>query len=72
METNYLLDDYAKQYGRSRDSNFAIACYDQNSIDELENATLENADSGDMDAWGISAQEWVDAIRAARNEKLDI
>ena len=50
---------------------FAEACYDTNSIYELENALYSDADETDLKTWGISADEWTDSIRKALAEKLN-
>jgi hypothetical protein len=44
---------------------FAEACYDQNSIAELELALQGDADQGDMDEWRITAAEWRQGIALA-------
>ena len=50
---------------------FAIACIEMNSLSELEEPhTPEDADESDMKNWGISAQEWSDAIEAARLDMI--
>ncbi|MCE2029308.1 hypothetical protein [Sessilibacter corallicola] len=49
---------------------FATACFDMNSIEELEAPHApENADESDCAEWGITAEEWSQAIEAALNEK---
>lgn len=42
---------------------FAEACYDTNSIDELRNAT--DPDETDMQQWGITEDQWHEAVQAA-------
>jgi hypothetical protein len=50
---------------------FAIACFDTNSIEELQAPhTPADADSADMNTWGITADEWSLAIDAALLERL--
>jgi hypothetical protein len=49
---------------------FADACYDQNSIKELQDAIAGKADTADMKEWGISAREWRAAIADALSRKL--
>lgn len=45
---------------------FAEACYNMNSIAELEQAFEEpNADASDLEEWGITPEEWFDAIEEA-------
>jgi hypothetical protein len=41
---------------------FAIACYDDNTIADLEAALAGEPDQADMDAWEIDADEWRAAI----------
>ena len=48
---------------------FAEACYNMNSIQELEEALNQGPDQCDMDEWGISADEWKEQISAALAEK---
>lgn len=42
---------------------FAEACYDTNSLPELRDAT--EPDETDMEQWGISADQWREAVAAA-------
>lgn len=72
------IRDYARSYGRDEANNFAVSCYDQNSIEELgavlidvENgANLEViADTDDCAIWDISPNEWYEAIKSAEAEK---
>lgn len=45
---------------------FAEACYDTNSISELEEAlNLEEADATDCQEWRVTPEEWRQAIQAA-------
>lgn len=45
---------------------FAIACYDTNTLDELSGALRsDKADKTDMQEWSINEQEWREAITAA-------
>ena len=48
---------------------FAEACYDMNTIEELEDALKGAADETDMKTWGITADEWRDQIELALAEK---
>ena len=48
---------------------FAEACYDMNSINELEEALEGGADDTDMKIWGINAVEWRKAVKEALEEK---
>lgn len=47
---------------------FAAACYDTNSIEELQQHGP--ADLTDMAAWGITAEQWREAIDAALADRL--
>lgn len=47
------------------DNTFAHACYDQNSIEELEVALAGEPDEGDMRAWGLTSDEWREQIETA-------
>lgn len=50
--------------------NFAEACYDQNSLSELQAPhSPADADATDMKTWGITPVEWSDAIEAARKDR---
>lgn len=44
---------------------FAAACYDQNSISDLEAALAGEPDQTDMGTWGLSAAEWRSQIKLA-------
>lgn len=46
---------------------FAEACYNQNSIEELE--SLYSVDETDCEEWEISVDEWCVAIAAALHDK---
>ncbi|AOY11826.1 hypothetical protein BGL48_11960 [Salinivibrio sp. SS3] len=48
-----------------QDNTFAAACYDQNTIAELEASLLNDADAEDMEAWKISESEWLEQIKLA-------
>lgn len=49
---------------------FAVACYNDNSIEELEGvATPEDADPADCLAWDITPKQWVEAVSAAYKAK---
>lgn len=44
---------------------FAVACYDMNSIKDLKSSLKSEADKSDMKEWKISADEWKSAIESA-------
>ncbi len=46
-------------------NSFAAACYDDNTIAELQEALSEPADSIDCHAWGITPEEWYEQIKLA-------
>jgi hypothetical protein len=50
---------------------FAQACYDMNSIEELEDALKGDADETDMKTWCICSEEWRDQVELALAEKRD-
>lgn len=66
------LQQYAEKWDRDPDSNFAVACYDQNSLAELREALHQRgADRVDMRTWGLTrAAEWREALQAALGERL--
>ena len=47
------------------ENTFAAACFEQNSLDELKSLRDEQPDQADMQAWGLSADEWRAEIEAA-------
>ena len=66
------LQRYVEKWNRDKHNNFAVACYDMNSLSELqESHTPNDADESDMRTWGITAEEWSDALEAALNEALN-
>ena len=71
-----LIMGFLKQPGENimtiKQNTFAAACYDTNSIHELEIALYDaDADKSDMKAWGITAAEWKRDVRLALIEKLN-
>ena len=50
---------------------FAEACYNQNSIAELESALAGQPDANDMAQWGLSADEWREQISTALAAKRE-
>lgn len=52
-----------------QENTFAEACYDQNSIEELEAALNQEPDETDMETWGLTADEWREQIEIALAEK---
>jgi hypothetical protein len=59
---------YAAKWKRDENNNFAVACYDQNNISELQTALSNGPDQSDCIAWDISDAEWIDAIKTALTE----
>jgi len=50
--------------------NFAVACHDTNSVEELKGALQGTPDKTDMDEWGIDETQWRLAIGCALGELL--
>ena len=50
---------------RIESGTFAEACYDSNSIADLEEALAASPDVADMEAWGLTAAEWREQIELA-------
>jgi hypothetical protein len=48
-----------------QENTFAAACYDQNSITDLEQALRDGPDPTDMAEWKIDADEWREQIEMA-------
>nr|WP_289073733.1 hypothetical protein [uncultured Halomonas sp.] len=44
---------------------FAEACYDTNDLKELDSSV---PDEVDMKQWGITAEQWSEAVAAARTD----
>ena len=51
-----------------QDNTFAAACYNDNTIAELEEALIDGPDASDMANWGISEIEWREQIELALTE----
>ena len=65
------ISTYTTKYNRPTDNNFAQACYDQNSISELDEMhQSKDADITDCITWDINKNEWSDAIEIALQVKL--
>ncbi len=47
------------------DNSFTAACYNDNTIADLEESTLMTADETDCKTWNISPHEWLRSIRLA-------
>ena len=47
---------------------FAEACYDQNTIEDLESALSGTPDVADMKEWKLSEDEWKEQIQEAIDE----
>jgi hypothetical protein len=66
------IAEYEEKWDRLAGKNFATACFDQNSIAELESPHApEDADLDECSNWGITPEEWSDAIEAALNERRE-
>jgi hypothetical protein len=51
-----------------QDNTFAAACYNDNSIAELEQALSDGPDATDMKEWGLSESEWREQVEEALAE----
>lgn len=47
---------------------FAVACYDENSIDELQDASV---DATDCQTWDINPEQWKEATQAALADLIE-
>lgn len=64
------LAEYAEQWGRDPEHNFAVTCYERHTVRELEQilarAHSPNADDRrDMQTWSLTPEEWHVALEAA-------
>lgn len=50
------------------DNTFAAACYDMNSVAELEQALKDGPDATDMNKWGLTESEWTEQVELALAE----
>jgi len=55
-----------------QDNTFAAACYEMNSIDELQQALAREADAVDMREWGLTEEEYFAQIQLALAYKSQI
>ncbi|MFA5300500.1 MAG: hypothetical protein WC389_20120 [Lutibacter sp.] len=53
-----------------KDNTFAAACYNDNSIEELQDAISSGADAVDCKNWGIDATTWMEQMKLALQEKI--
>ena len=63
------FETFAIKWNRDVDNNFAVACFDQNSMKDLAEAAENDPDETDMLTWRISSGEYFDAIKTAIFEK---
>ena len=56
---------------RIEPGSFAEACYNQNSIRELEEALASAPDAAELEAWGLTADEWREQIELALAAKRE-
>jgi hypothetical protein len=63
------LADDARKWHRDPRRNFAVVCYEQWTLEEVGAATAAEPDATDMQHWGLSAEEWYDAVHAAWLER---
>jgi len=54
------------------ENSFAEACYDNNSLSELQadGLTADDADAEDLRVWGITPDEWLYSLKLAYAHKL--
>lgn len=65
------LRQYARTWNRPDDTNFAVACFDMNTLDELRQALAQRAaDRTDCATWQIRPCEWRAALQAALSQLL--
>lgn len=62
------ISNYAKRWNRNPLNNFAVACYDCNTLEELQDTAY--VDKTDCKTWDLCEREWKEAIQAAIDEKL--
>ena len=48
-----------------QENTFAEACYNTNSIEELQTALTHKSDETDMKVWGLSEREYFESIKLA-------
>lgn len=58
-------------FDKIESGSFAAACYDMNTIRELQDALQGDADETDMKNWGIGADEWREQIELALRALLE-
>lgn len=58
------MSDAIRNIRDDRTRDFAEACYDGNTIEQLEDTTF-SPDEFDMKDWGLTAEQWHEAVNAA-------
>lgn len=53
------------------ENTFAAACYDSNTIAELESALASGPDARDLEEWGLTDEEWRAEIELALAAKRE-
>lgn len=75
-DEDILFEDLDFHDAEARDEQvlaFAIACFDDNSVEELSSPhSADHADPTDMETWDIDAWGWSSAVSAALNERLRV
>ena len=70
------LREYAETWGRDPGNNFAVACFEQNSINELidglADAVNQHPDRIDMKNWDMDGNEWIHAMKCALRQKISL
>ena len=59
------LENIMSAINKIQENTFAEACYECNTIKQLEHALTIEADKDDMEQWGITADEWREQIKLA-------
>lgn len=55
----------AHKWGWDAGNNFAVACYNNNSITELLDICHNGSNKTDMRKWGVTVEQWYECIAAA-------
>jgi hypothetical protein len=66
-----VLEQEENKMAKIDDNTFAAACYDQNSIADLEQCLINGPDKTDMRTWNITAGEWMEQIQLALAAKRE-
>jgi len=53
------------------ENTFAAACFDENSVEEMEAVLSNGPDATDMREWDLTAEEWTAQIKLALKAKRE-